>query len=367
MSKKNNNSPLIGVDTIRIGLEQSDVPTEIWYDFWNSPYNITHGADKKDKKYGKYRPRIYRSNPKTNKIFVEVSLPKLIFNNNVQEITLNHKDLVFEKLRLSLEEMGLPVSLSSLQYADLSRVDFGKNLFLQPGITTLQAIDLLHKSMILGRKQGYLVIYPNGGRELKIANKSSDLSFYDKIREIERDYYIQKDLLKKLKEDGAEILRMERRFTKAAQVKKLFEPWGIRCPKLEDVFNLLIPQSVLLKEWNDISKGFVFPEKTFPNDFFVLEELLKHGHSLINSLAYLGFQSLLQNHSSDDIRRLAKEYLEYHTVHNNCSKLQAINHKEVPRWPGCEIIVQQLQEWNAVDIPFANPFETPEEGKIIAG
>lgn len=64
---------------------------------------------------------------------IELSLPKLLFGNNFQE--LQHKDLavVTQKLAITLESMGVMIDVDALAHAPVSAIHYAKNIILKDG------------------------------------------------------------------------------------------------------------------------------------------------------------------------------------------------------------------------------------------
>ncbi len=94
---------------------------------------------KKELRAGIYKPRLTlrtnSRNPKEIELKIELSLPKLFFGNNFQE--LKQKDLQpsLQKLSSTLDQMGVIVDPSFLAAAPVSAIHYSKNIPLTDGST----------------------------------------------------------------------------------------------------------------------------------------------------------------------------------------------------------------------------------------
>ena len=115
------------------------IPSARWID---NPLLITSGirskqnVTKKELRSGTYKPYLTLSNCVTHNrirdiiLKVELSLPKLMFGNNFQE--LQHKDfaLITHKLAATLESMGVKIDEDTLAHAPVAAIHYAKNIVL---------------------------------------------------------------------------------------------------------------------------------------------------------------------------------------------------------------------------------------------
>ena len=207
-----------------------------------SKQNIT----KKELRSGIYKPYLTLSNCirpdglRNIMLKIELSLPKLLFGNNFQE--LQYKDFlpITKKLVAMLKEMGVEISESSLVQAPVSAIHYAKNIFLKDGSTPYHYIQKIRESNISASLDTNQTDYRNDGLSYKWHCNSYEVVFYDKIKElektkqrskrtIEKDGVLQLKLLDRLtKRKKLEILRMEVRLNKRQKIKQLFTKLNIK-------------------------------------------------------------------------------------------------------------------------------------------
>ena len=129
------------------------IPSARWIE---NPVLITSGirskqnVTQKELRNGIYKPYLTLSNCVTHNrirdimLKVELSLPKLLFGNNFQE--LQHKDfaLIIQKLTATLESMGVKISEDALAHAKpvrrSSKSEDGLQLFIMPKTLSLKMV-----------------------------------------------------------------------------------------------------------------------------------------------------------------------------------------------------------------------------------
>ena len=190
---------------------------------------------------------------------VELSLPKLFFGNNFQE--LQHKDFaaINHLLAETLESMGVKISEDVLAQAPVVAIHYAKNIVLQDGSTPYHYLQKIKESNISLALDTNETDYRNDGHCYKWHCNSYEVVFYDKIKElekakqgtkrtVEKDGTLQLKLLDKLvHRHKFEILRMEARLNKRQKIKQLFAKLGIKADlTLHGLFKPAIAKKVLL-------------------------------------------------------------------------------------------------------------------------
>lgn len=190
---------------------------------------------------------------------IEVSLPKLVFKNNFDElIDANFQD-VAETLQKRLKEMGVLVFYEVLVNSPVSAIHYSKNIPLTDGTTPYHYIKEISKGNYPLSLDTDKADYRNNSQLFKLHVNSWELIVYDKIKEfekakvsekrsIENDNAIQLDLFKTLPmKRPFEVLRIEPRLNKQLIIKKIFKTLEIDVPlTFQNLFNSKISQAVLL-------------------------------------------------------------------------------------------------------------------------
>lgn len=258
---------LLPSDTFTISNTDKFVPSARW--ITNTSFSAVHGMQskqnptKKELAAGIYKPRLtlfYSIPHKQVMLKIELSLPKLFYGNNFQE--LKGKDLqpLLSKLAHTLGQMEVIVDPKQLSKAHVSSVHYSKNIKLTDGSTPYHYIQKIKESNIKMSLDVNQTDYRNEGHSFKWHCNSYEVVFYDKIkdlekakqsekRSIEHDNAIQMHLFPELRKDNTklEILRMEVRLNKRQKMKQLFAKLGVKSDlSLKGLFKPAISRKVLL-------------------------------------------------------------------------------------------------------------------------
>lgn len=257
---------LLSSDTFTITNPDKFVPNARW--ITNTSFSAVHGMQskqnptKKELATGIYKPRLtlfYSFPHKQVMMKIELSLPKLFYGNNFQE--LKGKDLapLLDKLAHTLGQMEVIVDHFKLSKAHVSSVHYSKNIPLTDGSTPYHYIQKIKESNIKMSLDVNQTDYRNEGHSFKWHCNSYEVVFYDKIKDlekakqsekraIEKDNAIQLHLFHELrKKNKLEILRMEVRLNKRQKMKHLFAKLKIKSDlSLKSLFKPSIAKKVLL-------------------------------------------------------------------------------------------------------------------------
>ena len=244
------------------------IPSARWI---TNPLLITSGIrskqniTKKELRDGTYKPYLTLYNYKNHNgprdivLKVELSLPKLLFGNNFQE--LQYKDLaaITQKLAATLESMGVMIDGNTLAHAPAVAIHYAKNIVLKDGSTPYHYIQKIKESNISLTLDTNEADYRNDGLSYKLRCNSYEIVFYDKIKElektklhdkrtVEKDGTLQLNLLDKLAHrNKLEILRMEVRLNTRKKIKQLCTKLGIKANlTFHGLFKPVIAKKILL-------------------------------------------------------------------------------------------------------------------------
>ena len=157
---------------------------------------------KKELKEGLYKPRltlfsgITKHNTFEPCLKIELSLPKLIYGNNFQELRYKDFATVVKKLALVLQQMGVQTSTEILAHSPLSVVHYAKNIPLTDGATPYHFINKIKEAQIKRsldvNETNYSAVAKtladtrNYGLCYKWHCNSYEVVFYDKIKDLEK-------------------------------------------------------------------------------------------------------------------------------------------------------------------------------------
>lgn len=220
---------------------------------------------KAELKNGIYKPRLTLTNRfnhtgrREPTLKIELSLPKLLYRNNFDELIKDDFDPVTTLLQLRLKEMGVMVFTRVLENAPVSAIHYSKNIPLTDGSTSHYLISKIKEANIKLSLDVDEANYRNEGYGYKWHSNSYEVAFYDKLKDlematksekraIENDNAIQLDLFETFKErKRLEVLRMEVRLNKRQKIKQLFQTLFITvAPTYKNLFDPSISQQVLL-------------------------------------------------------------------------------------------------------------------------
>lgn len=226
-------------------------------------------ASRSDKESGLYFPRLTSCSRRFGQpsVKIEFSVPKLIFNNNLEELSDQLFDNVIDALQDRLEKMGVRVFKQVLASVPITTVHFSKNFLLADGYTSsyiiseLQKIDL-RKSFDFARAR-----YINNGESICAHTRAHELIIYDKIadlakakkRAIDKDQTSQQlnifDTLK-AKDKLTEVLRIEVRLCNKQKINNVFKKLEIsQNPTFRDVFSTKVSKAVVRHYWESLIKA----------------------------------------------------------------------------------------------------------------
>ncbi len=223
----------------------------------------SRGPTKKELLAGIYKPRLtlfYRPHgEKQIMLKIELSLPKIFFGNNFQELKQKDLPALLQKLSATLAQMGVIISGTALTQAPVSAIHYSKNIPLTDGSTPYHYINKIKEANIKLSLDTNQTDYRNEGHSYKWHCNSYEVAFYDKIKDLEKARHSDKRALEKdsavqlnlfdtfAQRKKLEILRMEVRLSKRSKIKSLFKKLGIKANlSLKGLFKPGISKKILL-------------------------------------------------------------------------------------------------------------------------
>lgn len=208
---------------------------------------------------------------------IELSLPKLIFGNNFDELSDTDFSDIILKLRSTLEEMAIIIKDVDLIEAQVSSIHFSKNIALTDYSTCSMVIKELAKINLTARLDLDKTSFRNEGQVIHYHCNSYEIAIYDKIkdleqakvsekRSIESDNLIQLNLFSDLKKiKPFEVLRIEIRLNTKNKIRQVLKSVNVNTELIfKNLFNLNISKKVINDFWQyiekDISINSVDPE-----------------------------------------------------------------------------------------------------------
>ncbi len=255
-------------DSFQITQPDKFTPSARWIENYGcAVYGIRskQNPTKKELKQGIYKPRLTLSHRFTKNhtqeiiLRIELSLPKLLFGNNFDE--LQYKDFlpVIKKLAATLETMGVIASTDALSHAPVSAIHYSKNIALTDGSIPFSYINKIKEANVRLSVDTNESTYRNDGHGYKWHCNTYEVAFYDKIKDLEKAKYSCKLAIEKDSEvqlsildafanrNKLEFLRMEVRLNKREALKRLLTKLNIKADlTFKSLFKPAIAKKVLL-------------------------------------------------------------------------------------------------------------------------
>lgn len=284
---------------------------------------------KKELNNGIYKPRLTLSNRFTGSgrqilLKVELSLPKLLFGNNFNELQFKDFKTVVDKLATVLDTMGITIRPEALSKAPVSAIHYSKNIILTDGSMPYHFIQKIKEANIPFSMDVNQTDYRNEGHSYKWHANWFELAFYDKIKDlekakisskkaIEKDSDLQLDLFKSLKDrHKLEVLRIEVRLNKRDKLKQLFKKLDIKSDlTFKKLFKPYISKKVLLHYLDDLEgRRPLLSNYKSANGKALLADLIFHNPKTTarQIILLFGLKQLLDLYNIRELRTLFGNY-----------------------------------------------------------
>jgi hypothetical protein len=248
---------------------------------------------KQDLAASRYLPRLTLAKRKVPHGFsltlrIEFSAPKLVFGNNFDELGSRDFSRVLTSLHQALGVMGIRVSRDMLRGARVSAIHYSKNIAFTDFTTcsmVMRELDLIDLTKRLDLSQ---TDYRNEGHAIRYHADSFEVTFYDKIKDLEKARYSQKRSVERDYRAQAElfcggsvalprqleVLRIEVRLGKRAKIRAVLKAIGAKAEiAFDSLFDAVIAKATLMQFWTQVRRQLplIDPSKTGrPEDLLAL-------------------------------------------------------------------------------------------------
>lgn len=248
-------------------------------------------------KDGIYMPKInYSFSPFNELLYIEFSIPKLLFGNNLYEVSETDFERVIDTLSNALGSLGIEVSITDLKNALVRKVHYSKNFILD---LILNCIDVLN--FFKATKYPSITNFKDYIKD-KCIQASCDtfaISMYDKIREIRDKKSVVNIDENIINEYLNRIFRIEFKFEGTGVNKKLANsilgyPDGTKL-KFKDVYKKEIFEKVFVDGLTKLQKNM--PTIIFePNKIEELERVSLDFKELAERLLLITYKEKYGNY-----------------------------------------------------------------------
>lgn len=307
--------------------------------FYKKSIKAIRNCSKKELENGNYFPKLTILKMKYGEslkpmLIVEFSIPKLLFNNNFEEVNNNSFENIIEILQEKLFQRRIEIERETLKTAEILSVHYSKNIELQ-NVSTKFIINTISKVEIPKNIDISQTAYKNDGSALHFHTNSYELTFYDKIadlkqslisekRAIEKDNRIQLELLNNEYLWKKQVLRMEVRLNKRKKIKNVFENCNIQVENLTfaTLYDEKISRKILMYFWEKYIQKSIFTICLLEDDNFVLQEKMTQAGIKTNKIFLLiGMISAIKQTGT----KVTKDVLKTHNFNRYKKELELIN------------------------------------------
>ena len=194
---------------------------------------------------------------------IQVSLPKLVYGSSLYDIGPKSLPLIFEKLLVILDDIGIDATINGLERAIVTQTDFSKIIllpdYLGPAneiVRTLSLFDYKHLSDFTIKE------YANGkkGIYMKFLNETQGYVCYDKLGEILNQGYTKEEKAMQEEYEKGARKRNALRFELALQQKDSMEKFvSLRIKgkkkrdyRLDDLLNSKLSKIILMEVFDSV-------------------------------------------------------------------------------------------------------------------
>lgn len=268
------------IDTVRLAVLYGKRPR--WFSLVqaSTKRDVTSGvltaiidANKSYKRTGVYVPKLlYVEQPETKDrkrtytLNIELSLPKLFFGNNFDELTDNQFSAVVHELHKRLRNIyGLRISEHKLAQSEVARIDYSKNIIFTDRTPVSTIINAVAMADISKTYDVQKTDFRNGGQIYHIHANIMDIVIYDKVADLRQAKVSEKRSVEKYNQSQIELVEELEKYTNVTIPRfeiRLNDKRKIRSElkainASEDlrfcyVFNSDISRDILLRHWNKI-------------------------------------------------------------------------------------------------------------------
>lgn len=260
-----------------------------------------------DKKLDVYKPRMTLYKRGSNLFLkIEFSAPKILWRNNVDELSENDFDTVVEQLRLKIAEMGVQIWTHDLKKAEVLAFHPSKNILITNNYSASLAVRELKKTEVSLLFDVDYKEFRNAGEIMQFYAKCHALIFYDKIRDllkpearaVDQDQTLYQTSLFDRLNRKFEVLRMEVRLCEKRKMNEILTKLGYnKNPTFEDIFKQELCQKILKFYWAEFFDNYKFIFNISNNPQRLLEILLAKSHktTVKRALEWIGLMTVIRD------------------------------------------------------------------------
>ena len=259
---------------------------------------------------------------------IELSLPKFLYGNNVDELTTEESTLnmIVDKLQSAIaNDLGIKYPKEDILSADVTKLHVGKNfMFDDPGapIFMIETISKTRADRIYDNNN---TKYENLGSSFRLHSNTKDIIFYDKKRDIVKSMKSPKraedGITYRLSEPDspislfmsdkkASVLRLEIRLNNRKRIRQAFPELGDDL-SFQNVFLESKIMDCIAKEWHEATDEISMIQLGKEDPCLIFERIIADEtskYSLRDSLAVATAIHIIGLHGINYLREIVEKY-----------------------------------------------------------
>jgi len=274
---------------------------------------------------------------------IEFSVPKLLFNNNLEEASEKEFPKVIDLLHERLLDAGCVVTKQDLRMATVAAFHPSKNIILKDGYTASLVGKELSKINLNKKFDLSKTSFRNSGQSLQGYTTAHSVVFYDKIadlsqkkkRAIDKDQTsLQLTLFTDIKKTRPEleVLRFEIRLSQKQKLNAVLKNLGFdKDPTFADIFKKDVCQKIVRHYWDTLVKGenlFLFEMAAGPKQ--ALKGILKKygGIGPKESIYLVGLDALCKDEGGiRELRQIIEPHLNQRSWYRISDGIKKLNRR----------------------------------------
>jgi len=337
---------------------------------------FVNNPTKEEKARGEYRPRMtvkacMAGGRLQNLLRVEFSAPKMLYGNNLQELTETDLPRLVKLLKATIKAAGVFIPIRKIRRARVSAIHYSKNFILTDGTLPSMYLAELKRCDVPIRLNDTQSHYQNGGHGLKFRCNSYEIAFYDKISDLAQakispkrtvegdDNLLQRGLYEHIEavrcsgSNPYEVLRYEVRINKRQKLRSMLTIVGERVSAmhLTQLFSERISKAILLHHLHELEDRYPLSALGGQSESswqLFCQMVVDNPDSKIGTiLSLVGWSSLLKGFNSRELKGLlsAKRTRAWNRLMGEFKRLQSRSNRP----PVFKILEQQLLDFKPVN------------------
>lgn len=266
---------------------------------------------------------------------IEFSAPKLVYGNNIEELSEAQFDDVVVALDDRLRRLGLTINVEQLKTASVRAVHYSKNIEMQDGYSAMYAIAEISKINLNTRFDLSRTRYMNDGQSLCMYTRSHSFVIYDKMADLLRGKGKAIDMSQTQKQDtlaatmkGRDVLRLEVRLSEKRKMNAVFRKAGFaENPTFRDVFATDKSKAVLNHYWQTTVAGnghILFAHAPTPKEVLKYLLLAIPGMGARQAIFLTGLLLLIRDGNGiRELRTILTQYVANRTWYRIADEIKA--------------------------------------------